>query len=43
LLILCPQCQNGLQTPSDYRSHTGLHVTVDPQDPPTDAFIHALY
>jgi hypothetical protein len=22
LLVLCPQCQNGLQTPSDYRTLT---------------------
>lgn len=43
LLILCPQCQNGIQTPSDYRSHTGHQVTVDPEDPPENAFIHAHY
>jgi uncharacterized protein YlaI len=43
LLILCPECQHGLQMPSPYRSHTGHHVTVDPADPPQNAFIHAHY
>jgi hypothetical protein len=29
--------------PSAYRTHTGHQVTVDPGDPPKDAFIHDLY
>lgn len=43
LLILCPQCQSGLQTPSAYRTHTGHLVAVDPEDPPENAFVHDLY
>jgi hypothetical protein len=43
MLMLCPHCQNGLQTPSDYRTHTGHIVTVGPNNPPNNAFIHALY
>jgi uncharacterized protein YlaI len=43
LLILCPQCQTGVQMPSAYRTRTGHQVTVDPGDPPKDAFIHDLY
>jgi hypothetical protein len=29
--------------PSDYRTHTGHHVTVDPEHPPDNAFIHDFY
>lgn len=43
VLILCPHCGEGLQCPSSYRSHAGHPVTVDPQDPPDNAFLHAFY
>ena len=43
VLIACPHCADGLQTPSPYRSHTGHQVTVDPHDPPEDAYIHGAY
>jgi RNase P subunit RPR2 len=43
VLIACPLCENGLQTPSAYRTHTGHHVIVDPEQPPRNAFIHANY
>ena len=43
VLIWCPTCLEGLQCPSPYSSHTGHFVTVDPADPPKNAFIHALY
>lgn len=43
LLILCPQCRQGLQMPSPYRSHTGHHVAVDPDNPPESAHIHHFY
>ena len=42
LLILCPKCYEGLQTPTSYRTHTGHQVDVDPDSPPKDAFIHAV-
>jgi hypothetical protein len=43
LLIACPQCDEGVQCPSPYRTHTGHLVTVDPGHPPPDAFVHGLY
>lgn len=43
LLIRCPQCETGIQTPSPYRTHTGHYVTVDPEAPPRNAFVHAHY
>lgn len=43
VLIACPQCQDGVQYPSSYRSHTGHFVAVDPQNPPSDAFVHGFY
>ena len=43
VLILCPECRHGVQTPSDYRSHTGHTVTVDPHNPPANAVVHAHY
>jgi hypothetical protein len=43
VLIRCPQCRQGVQCPSPYRSHTGHLVAVDPTEPPKNAFIHDLY
>ncbi len=43
VLIHCPQCRNGVQCPSRYCSHTGHLITVDPHNPPDNAFVHALY
>lgn len=43
VLIQCPQCHQGLQCPSPYRSYTGHLITIDPKNPPKNAFIHALY
>jgi len=36
LLIGCPQCHQGLQTPGPYRTHTGQEVVVDPHNLPKD-------
>lgn len=43
VLIACPICGEGLQMPSPYRTHTGHEVTIDPNHPPKEAFIHNLY
>lgn len=43
VLIRCPQCRQGVQYPSSYRSHTGHLVAVDPAEPPKNAFIHDAY
>jgi len=43
VLIRCPQCRRGLQTATSYRSHTGLLITIDPSNPPNDAFIHDTF
>jgi hypothetical protein len=43
VLIVCPRCENGVQCPSPYRTHTGHRVTVDPAHPPKNAFVHGLY
>lgn len=43
LLIACPQCRDGLQCPSSYRTHTGHLVTLDPKSSPLKAFVHGLY
>ena len=43
LLIACPQCAEGVQVPSPYRTHTGHTVSVDPYRPPAHAFIHRFY
>jgi hypothetical protein len=43
VLIQCPICLEGLQCPTEYRSHTGHLVTVNPRYPPQNAFVHALY
>ena len=43
VLIKCPQCRQGMQYPSPYRSHTGQLVAVDPAEPPKNSFIHDLY
>jgi hypothetical protein len=42
VLIVCPHCENGLQCPSRYRTHTGHPVTVDPTHPPQNAFVYGL-
>ena len=39
LLIACPACGEGLQTPTPYRTHTGHDVQFDP-DHPENAVIH---
>jgi hypothetical protein len=43
VLIHCPNCRDGVQCPSPYRSHTGRSVTVDPHNPPDNAYVHAWY
>jgi hypothetical protein len=43
VLIACPQCETGLQMPSPYITRTGHHVIVDPEHPPRNAFVLALY
>jgi hypothetical protein len=43
VLALADGIDRVLEVGDDYRTHTGLYVTVSPQDPPTDAFIHVLY
>lgn len=43
VLIVCPHCSEDLQIPSAYRTHNGHHVSVDPHDPPQNAFIHGFY
>lgn len=43
VLIHCPICRKGVQSPSPYRSHTGHWVSVDPHKPPENAFIHSSY
>lgn len=43
VLIHCPQCRQSVQCPSPYRSRTGHFVTVDPAEPPKNAFIHHAY
>lgn len=43
VLIHCPNCRQGVQCPSPYRSHTGHLVVTDPKNPPQNAFIHDLY
>ena len=42
LLIRCPTCFEGLQTPTAYSTHTGHSVAVDPEKPPKNAFIHEV-
>lgn len=42
LLIQCPICGEGLQTPGPYTTHTGHTVEVDPNKPPKNAFIHGV-
>jgi hypothetical protein len=43
VLIRCPQCHQGVQCPSPYRSHTGHLISVDPTQPPKNAFLHEWY
>jgi hypothetical protein len=43
VLIRCPQCRQGVQCPSSYRSHTGHLVVIDAKDRPKNSFIHELY
>jgi RNase P subunit RPR2 len=43
VLIACPMCGEGVQTPSSYRTHNGYDVEVDPLRPPSNAFIHSFY
>lgn len=43
VLIRCPECGQGVQCPSPYRSHTGHLVAVDPAALPKNAFIHESY
>lgn len=43
VLIACPNCLQGLQIPSTYRTHTGHVVDIDPEDPPKNTIIHAHY
>jgi hypothetical protein len=43
VLIRCPQCHQGVQCPSPYRSHKGHLVVVDPTNQPKNSYIHELY
>jgi hypothetical protein len=43
VLIACPKCLEGLQTPSPYRTHTDHQVKVDPENPPKNAYVHDFY
>ena len=43
LLIACPACGEGLQTPSSYRTHTGQLVDISPYAVPDNAVIHSSY
>ena len=43
VLIRCPQCLQGVQCPSPYRSHTGNLIVVDPAQPPKNSFLHEWY
>ena len=40
VLILCPNCGEGLQTPTPYKTHTGHSVTIDPENPLENAVVH---
>lgn len=40
VLIACNHCLEGVQIPSDYTTHTGHVVSVDPENPPDDAYLH---
>jgi hypothetical protein len=42
ILILCPKCYEGLQTPSPYRTHNGNDIAVDHENPPKSAFVHGV-
>ncbi len=39
VLIACPECREGLQIPTPYRTHTGQELRFDP-DNPDHAVIH---
>jgi hypothetical protein len=41
VLILCPTCGDGLQTPNSYTTHNGHSVVVDPGKPPSNAVVHS--
>lgn len=43
VLIQCPNCREGVQCPSPYRSHSGHQIVVDPGNPPDNAYVHAWY
>lgn len=43
LLIACPSCQDGLQIPSRYMTHTGHLVDITAQTLPENAVIHSFY
>jgi len=43
VLIQCPQCGEGPQMPSAYRTHTGQRVDIDPHNPPNNAVTHHPY
>ena len=40
VLIVCPDCGDGLQIPTPYKTSTGHSVAIDPEDPLKNAFIH---
>ena len=40
VLILCPECGQGLQIPTMYTTHTGHSVNVDLENPTQNAVIH---
>ena len=40
LLIGCPNCGEGLQFPTPYRTHNGHEVRLEPDRPPSNAVIH---
>jgi hypothetical protein len=42
VLILCPNCYEGLQIPGPYRTHNGHDIDVPPENPPKNAFVHGV-
>lgn len=43
VLIRCPICGHGSQTPSPYRTHNGYKVAIDPNHLPDNSVIHGEY
>lgn len=43
VLIMCPICDQGLQIPSFYQTHTGVSIKIDPENVPQNSFIHSNF